>query len=395
MSTLLTEILISLVVIAVIGGIIGWLVRGAHMNNRQADSDQDLRQSRKQLEQARVKIERLESSMKQMNQLRKTEREGLEGRIRELEPLFELVEKRDGRIRELNSKLEQADTERKADLDQQQFSLSTRALLGDDDESEVARLQNELRLANRQRESAINRYQNQVRQIEDLENAVKEKTKLVAELNQRIEADESSMTRELETLRARAHQLANQSKDKDDKIALMENKKQYESRLLEARAEQAEQRLVELQSRIEELNAAQESFREQEEELNRQLAELQEALQEKEDALNRVQESSGRTRSTRPAKIHAMSATTPPPLTPANKDQLQALKGIGPNIEVKLKNLGIETLEQIAALEESDIKRITESIPSFEGNLKRFEWIENARRLTQESPPSRVNRQSS
>jgi predicted flap endonuclease-1-like 5' DNA nuclease len=82
-------------------------------------------------------------------------------------------------------------------------------------------------------------------------------------------------------------------------------------------------------------------------------------------------------------------------LTPANKDQLQALKGIGPNIEVKLKNLGIETLEQIAALEESDIKRITESIPSFEGNLKRFEWIENARRLTQESPPSRVNRQSS
>lgn len=356
MSTLLTEILISLVVIAVIGGIIGWLVRGAHMNNRQVDSDQDLRQARSELEQATVKIDRLEASMKQMNQLRKTEREKLEGRIRELEPLFDIVEKRDGRIRELTSELNRIETERKAELDQQHFNLSTQALLGDNDESEVSRLQNELRLANRQRESAINRYQNQIRQIEDLENVVKERDRLVADLNQRIETAELSMTREVEALRARANQLANAGKDKDDQIALIENKKQYESRLLEARAEQAEQRIVELQSKIEQLEAARESFQTQENKPNPQQVALQE-----------------------------ISTNTPPPLNAVNEEHLQALKGIGPTIEVKLKSLGVETLAQMAALEEADIKRIAASIPTFEGNLKRFKWIENARRLTRAS----------
>jgi hypothetical protein len=45
MSSLLTEILISLIVIAIIGGIIGWLIRGVYIGHREQSLESDLKQA--------------------------------------------------------------------------------------------------------------------------------------------------------------------------------------------------------------------------------------------------------------------------------------------------------------------------------------------------------------
>ena len=394
MSSLLTEILISLVVIAIIGGIIGWLVRGVHLSHREVDQDQALKDSRDALEEAQAKVGRLESSMKQMNQLRKTERENLEGRIRELEPLFDIVEKRDARIRELTEQLNVAQSDRQAELDKLQFDMSTRALLGDDDESEVGRLQNELRLANRQRESAINRYQNQVRQIEDLENVVREKDRQIEELGERARASEASKGREFEEMAARVATLERELDEKAEQLALLENKKQYEISLLEARAGKAEHQADELRERAIQVEAARNEFLSRENELRQELSALRAELSEKEAALARMAELPRA--NTRPATIHAVAgAESQAPPASDEAPGLQSLKGIGQATEEKLNSLGIDNLEQIAALDDDAIKRISASMPSFESQLKRYDWIENARRLTGESAPSRINRQSS
>ncbi len=393
MSSLLTEILISLVVIAIIGGIIGWLVRGVHLGHRELDRDQELKHTRTELEDARGKVSRLESSMKQMNQLRKTERDSLENRIRELEPLFDIVEKRDARIRELTEQLNAAQSERQAELDKLQFDMSTRALLGDDDESEVGRLQNELRLANRQRESAINRYQNQVRQIEDLENVVREKDRQIDELGERANASEAAKGREHEELTARVATLEREVEERNEQLALLENKKQYEISLLEARAGKAEQQADELRERARQVEEVRNEFLSRENELRQQLSDLRAELSEKEAALARVAEPP---RGPRPAPIRAVAGTdTRESPTADETPGLQSLKGIGQATEDKLNSLGINNLEQIAALEDDDIRRISEAMPSFESQLKRYDWIANARRLTGEPTPSRVNRQSS
>lgn len=396
MSSLLTEILISLVVIAVIGGIIGWLVRGLHMNRREVDLDEGLKETRAALEQAGAKVRKLESSMKQLNQLRKSEREKLEGRIHELEPLFDIVEKRDARIRELTAELKAAQDARQAELDQLQFDLSTRQLLGDEDEPEVARLQNELRLANRQRESAINRYQNQVRQIEDLENVVKEKERLVEELNHRLSDSEASKGLEYEEVRRQVETLTQTLRDKDEEIAILDNKKQYEISLLTSRAEKAEQRIDELRGQIQNTEELKNEYLTRENDLKKELSELRSELTDKEIAIAKLEKQVRSQLASRTSAIRTMSNPVSKPLfQPDNTESLQALKGIGPTTEVKLKQLGIKNLMQIASLKDDDIERICQTLPNFATQLKRYDWIENARRLTGESSASRVNQQSS
>ncbi|MCZ7600899.1 MAG: hypothetical protein M5U09_28500 [Gammaproteobacteria bacterium] len=71
------------------------------------------------------------------------------------------------------------------------------------------------------------------------------------------------------------------------------------------------------------------------------------------------------------------------------------LKGIGPTTEEKLRALGVTTVEQIACLDEAAIRRISESMPNFESQLKRFDWIGNARRLTRATDDPVGARQSS
>lgn len=63
------------------------------------------------------------------------------------------------------------------------------------------------------------------------------------------------------------------------------------------------------------------------------------------------------------------------------RDDLQAIKGIGPAIEKTLHELGIFRYSQIAEMSEYDINRVAERLKGFRSRIYREDWIGQARDL--------------
>lgn len=65
----------------------------------------------------------------------------------------------------------------------------------------------------------------------------------------------------------------------------------------------------------------------------------------------------------------------------ALRDDLKAIKGVGPSIERTLNELGLFRYQQIADLRENDIDRIAQRLKGFQGRIHRENWIGQARDL--------------
>jgi len=97
-----------------------------------------------------------------------------------------------------------------------------------------------------------------------------------------------------------------------------------------------------------------------------------------------------KSRSTARASSPAKAKPEPKPSTKTPKhsqptaaaDNLQEIKGIGSVLEKKLKAMGIERFEQIAAWTEDDIAAVDEQL-NFRGRIQREEWVEQAQKLAQ------------
>ncbi|NNF66997.1 MAG: hypothetical protein HKM98_05765, partial [Gammaproteobacteria bacterium] len=61
-----------------------------------------------------------------------------------------------------------------------------------------------------------------------------------------------------------------------------------------------------------------------------------------------------------------------------NKDNLQAIYGIGPKLESQLNSLGIFHFEQIANFKSNDILWVARHLKSFPGRIVRDQWIQQA-----------------
>ncbi len=386
MSSLLTEILISLVVIAIIGGIIGWLIRGVQISNREENLENEVSDARGSVDKYTSQIQRLENSMKKLNQLRSSEKDQLENRISELEPLFNIVERRDSRIRELTEQLETLGKERQSELSALQFDASTRALLGEEDTSEIGKLQYELQLANRQKEGAISRYQNQVRQIEDLENVIKEKERKTHEVSNRLEKAELSRARDQEDLLAKQQMLEERLQGSEQQVAMVENKKQYELSLLESKVQQARQLVEEAKTtQSQTIEQVTNEYLTRENALEKQLQDTRSELTDNQAKIAGLEKRLETRVPAKPTAIRAVSKAPSPLFKPDDQKNLQQLRGIGPTTEVKLNKIGIKSLMQIASLKDEDIKNLTKSMPSFSSLAKRHDWIEKAREITTSS----------
>ena len=83
-------------------------------------------------------------------------------------------------------------------------------------------------------------------------------------------------------------------------------------------------------------------------------------------------------------KSEAKREIKPPPLPIKKiykKDDLKQIRGIGPAIEKKLNNIGINTIEQISKMTLRDIKDVTEKIKFFPGRIERDNWVFQAREI--------------
>jgi predicted flap endonuclease-1-like 5' DNA nuclease len=65
----------------------------------------------------------------------------------------------------------------------------------------------------------------------------------------------------------------------------------------------------------------------------------------------------------------------------ATRDDLQAIRGVGPAIEKTLNDLGICRFSQIADMSEYDINRVAEHLKGFRTRVYREDWIGQAREL--------------
>lgn len=71
--------------------------------------------------------------------------------------------------------------------------------------------------------------------------------------------------------------------------------------------------------------------------------------------------------------------------TSDNSDDLQTIHGIGPVIEQSLNDLGINSYQQIAELTRREIEEIAEILEIFPGRIERDNWIGSARKLARET----------
>jgi len=65
----------------------------------------------------------------------------------------------------------------------------------------------------------------------------------------------------------------------------------------------------------------------------------------------------------------------------SEKDDLQAIKGIGPFIEEKLNALGIYTFKQVGRMTPEIEEEVNVAIEFFPGRVKRDEWAKQAKAL--------------
>lgn len=77
-------------------------------------------------------------------------------------------------------------------------------------------------------------------------------------------------------------------------------------------------------------------------------------------------------------------ATVAAPVATASTggDDLKRIKGIGPKLDARLKELGVTTYAQIAGWTDADLATIDAQLGAFAGRPKRDNWIEQAQLLT-------------
>lgn len=173
------------------------------------------------------------------------------------------------------------------------------------------------------------------------------------------------LTTQLQKLIAKSRDLGNKSREKDEKIFAL-------SRELES----WQQRLPPLLERYRDKDLQNTVILEQLEAERARIGELSETLHTRlmpvaNDARAVLNNTNGVTA--------AQSANDD---SHQNKDDLKRIKGVGPVLEKTLNKLGIFKLSQIAHLNDSEINRIAEQLPQFPGRIKRDQWIEQARQLT-------------
>jgi NADH-quinone oxidoreductase subunit E len=66
---------------------------------------------------------------------------------------------------------------------------------------------------------------------------------------------------------------------------------------------------------------------------------------------------------------------------PADADDLQRIRGVGPKLEAMLNGMGVYTLAQIAGFSEGNLAWIDSNLTAFRGRPLRDDWVAQARAL--------------
>ncbi|NNM34310.1 MAG: hypothetical protein HKO53_14635 [Gemmatimonadetes bacterium] len=75
-------------------------------------------------------------------------------------------------------------------------------------------------------------------------------------------------------------------------------------------------------------------------------------------------------------------AVTPSPTT---RDDLTRIRGVGPVLQRKLREMGVVSLEEIASWTPDDVARVQARLSGFPDRIRRDRWVDQARDLLSEN----------
>jgi large subunit ribosomal protein L21 len=87
---------------------------------------------------------------------------------------------------------------------------------------------------------------------------------------------------------------------------------------------------------------------------------------------------SGKKKSAQPKRASKTKAIAQ---TPTSHDDLKLISGVGPGLEKKLRDAGITSYSQIAALTPAEIAELEANVVKFTGRITRDDWIGQAQQL--------------
>lgn len=284
MGYLIGEIVICLILAAIIGAIMAWLLRGLRCRANEDQLSTQLDQARSALETADTRGSSLETSLNKLRAEMESETRKLEDRIREfeiengklretideLEPLTGKIHERDAIIgnweRDFQN-LQQQSEDEIARLKDNIAGLEPLQAELENSQQECARLKIEIQ----QLQAAVEQANQKAQQVSNLQNEIKQLQTVSAEIKKRDS-----------TIEHLQGQLRSQTRNKDDEIARLQKTLQTQQRNREEKIESFAARLAKLEDLPQILN-------EREQEIKRLQDQLGNAEQEKHQELIALQ----------------------------------------------------------------------------------------------------------
>ena len=199
------------------------------------------------------------------------------------------------------------------------------------------------------------------------------------EIREKLQSDNTSLHHanndlkgQIEMWRNKHQQDLNFSQQKANEIGLERDRLQQRLQELESAASSKQQNALTSQVELEQLETEAGTLRYRVRQLEFQNKEHEESYAKLKNELETLQ-------SERKEKSTFTDHPFVRPVEPDEKDDLTAIKGIGPFIEKRLNMLGIYTFKQLSELTPELIDRVGNAIEFFPGRIERENWIGQAR----------------
>lgn len=404
MGYLIGETLIYLILAAIIGAAIAWLLRGVGCRSSENQLRTELEQTRSALETAETSGHSLESALNELRAEMDSEARKFEARIRgleiengklqetlsELEPLPGRVQERDTIIGHWERDFQNLQQQSKSEIAKLQDKIAglepLQAVLENSQKAYTklnAELQTLQTVAHQENQKAlqISNLQNEIKQLQSVSAKIKERDTTVEHLQS---------------------QLRSQAKTKDEEIARLQKELQTQHRSRREKIDAFAERLTKIEHLPQTLAERQQKIIRLEEQLgnveqqkNQELSVLKAKIKTLEPFKTAAQEHSrevdqlkqqlaaGKSRA-KPAAGAAKSGKRPRKkqlyTMPKEKDDLKLISGIGPVMERTLNKLGVTSFQQIAKFSRKDIERVAGALQSFPDRIMRDNWVGGAKK---------------
>ncbi len=357
------------------------------LQEQHALQEADLKKSNLELEEKRESVEALEAEKRQLNSRLGTT-------LADLDKSKEELREATGRMEDLNDQilgLRTKNAQLSAELEQRVASI-TKYAVGQTSTATIQQLEEKIAALNQEKASLIDQlktanssvtgYEALEMRIAELEAENSKLEDLLAEVNQLEGGNEvlsstiTSLIQDNERLKEQLEELpqyeeGNSALGRSIHTLVEEN---------EQLREQAEA-VIQYETGNEILNTTIAQLIEQNEKLENELSNAKDHQVEWEVEVPEEKDVEEMDVEEAKAQIVAAIGTQIKTATPAERDDLKQINGIGPFIEEKLNELGIYTFEQISQLNDHLVETLTTAIEFFPGRIDRDDWVGQADRL--------------